>query len=142
MRDLKFTAISQERLELGEGAAWYADTFWLVDLLAGRVLSLDRARSSVRELLRLDVPVGAAAPTTSGALILAAGTGIAVARDGDVSWLDRPEDGAPTPMRMNDGATDPHGRFWATSMAYDNTPGAGSVYRVDGEGRWRGSWTA
>lgn len=32
---------------------------------------------------------------------------------------------------MNDGVADPHGRFWAGSMAYDATPGAGSLYRVD-----------
>ena len=134
MSDLQFTAISDERLELGEGAAWYDGTFWLVDLLTGRVLCADPARSYLRDVLRLDVPVGAAAPTTSGGLVLAAGTGIAVARDGDVTWLDRPEDGAPTPMRMNDGTTDPQGRFWATSMAYDGTAGAGSVYRVGADG--------
>lgn len=32
---------------------------------------------------------------------------------------------------MNDGVCDPTGRFWAGSMAYDATPGAGSLYRVD-----------
>ncbi|WP_342746963.1 SMP-30/gluconolactonase/LRE family protein [Streptomyces aidingensis] len=30
---------------------------------------------------------------------------------------------------MNDGCADPHGRFWADSMAYDGTPDAGSLYR-------------
>jgi sugar lactone lactonase YvrE len=32
---------------------------------------------------------------------------------------------------MNDGACDPQGRFWAGSMALDERPGAGSLYRLD-----------
>jgi sugar lactone lactonase YvrE len=35
---------------------------------------------------------------------------------------------------MNDGACDPQGRFWAGSMALDETPGAGSLYRLDPDG--------
>ena len=35
---------------------------------------------------------------------------------------------------MNDGACDPTGRFWAGSMAYDGTPGAGTLYRLDPDG--------
>ncbi|MFE9452249.1 SMP-30/gluconolactonase/LRE family protein [Streptomyces sp. NPDC006739] len=35
---------------------------------------------------------------------------------------------------MNDGVTDPAGRFWAGNMAYDGTPGAGSRYRTDPDG--------
>jgi len=38
-------------------------------------------------------------------------------------------------MRMNDGCADPSGRFWAGSMAFDFTPDAGSLYRVDRDGR-------
>jgi sugar lactone lactonase YvrE len=35
---------------------------------------------------------------------------------------------------MNDGVCDPLGRFWATCMAWDATPGGGSVFRVDHDG--------
>lgn len=35
---------------------------------------------------------------------------------------------------MNDGVADPAGRFWAGSMAYDGTHGAGSLYRTDPDG--------
>jgi sugar lactone lactonase YvrE len=32
---------------------------------------------------------------------------------------------------MNDGACDPAGRFWAGTMALDERPGAGALYRLD-----------
>jgi sugar lactone lactonase YvrE len=35
---------------------------------------------------------------------------------------------------MNDGACDPQGRFWAGSMAYDESKVAGSLYRMDLDG--------
>ena len=34
-------------------------------------------------------------------------------------------------LRLNELVTDPIGRLWVGSMAYDWTPGAGSIYRVD-----------
>jgi sugar lactone lactonase YvrE len=34
-------------------------------------------------------------------------------------------------IRMNDGACDPQGRFYAGSMAYDESPGRGNLYRLD-----------
>src|SRR6266851_4809414 len=54
-----------------------------------------------------------------------------VSTGGRHEWLARPEDGKPVKMRMNDACADPAGRFWAVSMAYDFTPEAGSLYRVD-----------
>src|SRR5689334_6455454 len=36
---------------------------------------------------------------------------------------------------MNDGACDRQGRFWAGTMAYDETPGSGTLYRLELDGR-------
>jgi len=42
-----------------------------------------------------------------------------------------------TDVRMNEGACDPHGRFYCGSMAYDQRPGGGAVYRLDPDGSVR-----
>ncbi|NLT54902.1 MAG: SMP-30/gluconolactonase/LRE family protein [Actinomycetales bacterium] len=128
---------------LGEGLRWTGagggdvPAVVMVDIPSGRLLSLDPDRAGrPRTLARLDVPLGAVAPVAGGSgWVAAAGTGIALlSADGALTWLDRPEDAAAGPMRMNDGVCDPAGRFWAGSMAVDAAPGAGSLYRVDPDG--------
>ncbi|MCX5336124.1 SMP-30/gluconolactonase/LRE family protein [Streptomyces sp. NBC_00140] len=125
--------------ELAEGGRWVDGRYVYVDILSGRLFELrDGPDPAIpRQLARLDVPLGAVAPVGDrpGAWIAAAGTGIALlTADGALQWLDRPEDRTPVPSRMNDGVADPAGRFWAGSMAYDGTPGAGSLYRTDPDG--------
>ncbi|MGH8795278.1 MAG: SMP-30/gluconolactonase/LRE family protein, partial [Stackebrandtia sp.] len=66
--------------------------------------------------------------------IAAAGRGVAVLSDGAAEQLAVLEEGAAPAMRVNDGSCDPAGRFWVGSMAYDTTPGAGALYRVDHDG--------
>ncbi|MFH9548349.1 SMP-30/gluconolactonase/LRE family protein [Streptomyces sp. NPDC017435] len=136
------TAASAEVLvdggyELAEGGRWVDGRYVYVDILDGRLRELRDGTTAPRELARLDVPLGAVAPVADrpGAWIAAAGTGIALLTpDGTLEWLDRPEDRTPVPSRMNDGVADPAGRFWAGSMAYDGTRGAGSLYRTDPDG--------
>ncbi|MFF1309023.1 SMP-30/gluconolactonase/LRE family protein [Streptomyces sp. NPDC058307] len=125
--------------ELAEGGRWIDGRYVYVDILSGRLFELRDATDPVTplQLARLDVPLGAVAPVADrpGWWIAAAGTGIALlTADGALDWLDRPEDRTPVPSRMNDGVADPAGRFWAGSMAYDGTPGAGSLYRTDPDG--------
>jgi sugar lactone lactonase YvrE len=124
--------------ELAEGTRWLGDHVVFTDILAGALLAAPATGpGAARPLASLDVPLGAVAPVAGqpGTWIAAAGTGIAlIGPDGALTWLDRPEDRSPVPMRMNDGCCDPGGRFWAGSMAYDATDGAGSLYRVDASG--------
>jgi sugar lactone lactonase YvrE len=65
---------------------------------------------------------------------VAAADGIALVEDGRIVWLARPEERHGGRTRMNDAACDAQGRFWAGSMAYDETPGMGSLYRIDARG--------
>ena len=118
--------------ELGEGPVW-ADgeqaLYWL-DIPADQVHRM----AAGGQLTSWDVgqPVGTVVPRASGGLALAAQDGF-MAMDqatGTLSLLaavepDRPEN------RMNDGACDRAGRFFAGTMADDERPGAGALYRLD-----------
>jgi sugar lactone lactonase YvrE len=85
--------------------------------------------------MALDRHVGAVAPVVGGGYVLAAGQGfLFVDEAGSVRELAQPEAGHLT-VRMNDGACDPQGRFWAGTMAYDESPGAGKLYRLELDGR-------
>ena len=130
--------VGPDRLELGEGARWVADRVVLVDIPTGRLLEAKPSRpGALHELAKLGVTLGAVAPLAGAEdeWIAACGTGVALIRAGGrLEWLDRPEDGNPVRMRMNDACSDPAGRFWAGSMAHDFTPDAGSLYRVDRDG--------
>ncbi|MEU0671976.1 SMP-30/gluconolactonase/LRE family protein [Streptomyces sp. NPDC006172] len=133
------TVVVDGAYELAEGGRWFDGRYVYVDILSGRLFELRDDRDDPRptQLACLDTPLGAVAPVSGrpGSWIAAAGTGIALLTpDGTLEWLDRPEDRTPAPSRMNDGVADPAGRFWAGSMAYDGTPGAGSLYRTDLDG--------
>jgi sugar lactone lactonase YvrE len=117
---------------LGEGPVWDGQDqalYW-VDIPDGRVHRMDAGGS----LTSWDVgqPVGAVVPRASGGLVVAVRDGF-MALDpasGELAMLaaveqDRPEN------RMNDGACDRAGRFYAGTMADDERPAAGALYRLD-----------
>jgi sugar lactone lactonase YvrE len=140
MAEPQVTAWPLEPGLLSEGPRWdeeRQELLW-VDILGRRFhrarLSADGGPGEVRTLA-LDRPVGAVAPVTGGGYVLAAGQGfLFVGEDGSVRELAQPEAGR-TDVRMNDGACDPQGRFWAGTMAYDESPGAGTLYRLELDGR-------
>ncbi|MFZ0090917.1 MAG: SMP-30/gluconolactonase/LRE family protein [Solirubrobacteraceae bacterium] len=125
---------------LSEGPRWDADQeelLW-VDIVGSRLhrarLGADRLLDEVAPL-QFDRFVGAAAPAQGGGYVLAAGTGFLLASAaGEVRELAQPEAGR-SDVRMNDGACDPQGRFWAGTMAFDESPGAGVLYRLELDGR-------
>jgi sugar lactone lactonase YvrE len=126
--------------QLSEGPRWdeeRQELLW-VDIL-GRgfhraTLAADGGPDQVRSMA-LDRHVGAVAPVAGGGYVLAAGQGfLFVDDDGSVRDLAQPEAGR-ADVRMNDGACDPQGRFWAGTMAYDESPGAGALYRLELDGR-------
>jgi sugar lactone lactonase YvrE len=124
---------------LGEGARWDARRGELlrVDILAGRVyrdrVAEDGALVPVRTY-RVPMTVGAITPVDGDeGWLLAAGRGFFhLNPDGS---LRRLAEVAPAGTRMNDGACDPQGRFWAGTLAEDHHDGGGALYRLDGGGR-------
>ena len=124
---------------LTEGPRWHEESgelIW-VDILASTFHRARHGAGGTVEALTtvtLDRHVGAAAPVEGGGYVLAAGQGFLFLDDsGGVRELAQPEKGH-TAVRMNDGACDAEGRFWAGTMAYDVTPGAGVLYRLELDG--------
>jgi sugar lactone lactonase YvrE len=117
---------------LGEGPVWDVrdQSLYWVDIPESRVhrMAADGSLSS----WDTGQPVGTVVPRASGGLAVAA-------RDGFMA-LD-PASGALTTLaevekdrpgnRMNDGACDRAGRFFAGTMASDESPEAGALYRLD-----------
>jgi sugar lactone lactonase YvrE len=117
--------------KLAEGPRW--------DAAARRLLWVDIEGCELHVLesgedraIGLDAMVGAAAPTSSGAVLVALADRLALVdlADESVRTLDRLPHGPA--LRSNDGACDAAGRFWIGTMALDETPGAGALYRYDG----------
>lgn len=122
--------------ELGEGVTWdhAGRRLVSVDIMRGRVHLYDPASGLVRTL-EAGQPVGAVVPCRDGDLMLATRDGFARLEpdSGALKFvahveLDRPG------QRMNDGACDPAGRFWAGTMCMQERPGLGALYRLDPDG--------
>jgi sugar lactone lactonase YvrE len=120
------------RATLGEGPVWDEQRqllLWL-DILPGLVHRFDPATGS-DDVFRVGKPVGSAGLRRSGGLVLAVEEGFALL-DKDWQQVGQAAVKHPGPRaRFNEGKCDPAGRFLAGTMAYDLTPGAGSLYRLD-----------
>jgi sugar lactone lactonase YvrE len=125
------------RAELGEGARWdeRSQTLYWVDILKGRVHAFTPATAACRSF-PVGQPVGALGVREAGGLVLALRDGFATLDldTGAVTPIARVEDDRAT-QRMNDGRCDAAGRFWAGTMAFDPSPGTGTLYRLDRDGR-------
>jgi sugar lactone lactonase YvrE len=122
---------------LGEGALWdnaRARLLW-VDIVQMRVGLFDPV-SGVNQTLQLDSKVGTVVPTSRGDLLVAVQEGVARLdpRTGQLSGLRRPVDHDGRRIRFNDGKCDPQGRFWAGSMALDQSPKAAALYCFTADG--------
>jgi sugar lactone lactonase YvrE len=114
----------------GEGPVWWPDGSGLrwVDMLAGDVLALAEDGNVGR--IHVGDVAAAVRPRQGGGAVIAVERGFALQdADGTLIALDPvwSEEG----VRMNEGGCDPDGRFWCGSMAYDQSPGAASMYRLD-----------
>ena len=126
---------------LGEGPVWDAGEqclYW-VDIEHGEVHSFDPVTRRDTVVITLDRQVGAVGLRDAGGLVLAVREGFATWEPGqpDVTVVASPL-GSNSLCRMNDGACDAAGRFWAGSMALqDGVLGEGSLYRLEPDGSSR-----
>jgi sugar lactone lactonase YvrE len=146
MTDAAVELVLDARADLGEGPRWDARRqrlLW-VDIMRGRVHAFTPATGQCRNFA-VGRPVGALACTAAldgvgggasdGSLVLAVAGGFArLDLDAGRFEMLATVDADPTQIRMNDGACDAAGRFWAGTMALDERPGAGALYRLDPDG--------
>ena len=114
------------RCRLGEGPRWRDGVLTWVDI-EGRALHRWDGSHAVIEL---DAMVGCANPTEDGDVVLALADRIELLGTGEVlaRFPHGPE------VRANDGACDSDGRLWVGTLALDETPGAGALYRLERRG--------
>ncbi len=125
------------RASLGEGPRWHARErrlYW-VDIDA-RTLHRWDAVSGAVERRAFDAPVACFAFRVGGGLVLGMQSGCALIDH----WDDSPRAFGPQPLadrprhRMNDGRTDPAGRFWVGSMNTAKDAADAALFRLDGDG--------
>jgi sugar lactone lactonase YvrE len=125
--------VSDAQARLGEGPIWDARTSELlwVDISSGVVHRFDPLTGSDRPFDG-GTYVSAIVPRAAGGYALAVAAGFAVAtEDGRVMPLTAC--GHDEAVRMNDGACDSSGRFWAGSMRIDESDFGGCLYRLDAD---------
>ena len=132
-------ACTTEQTQLGEGVRWDSRRGELlrVDILAGRVYRDTVAENGSLIPVRtyhVSGTVGAVVPIDGDeGWLLAAGRGfIHLSANGSTRPI---AEVAPAGTRMNDGACDPQGRFWAGTLADDHRAGGGAMYRLDRDGQ-------
>lgn len=124
--------LADSRSRLGEGPVW--------DARSGRVVWVDIEGAALHETdpatgatasWPMPLPIGIAVPRESGGFVGALEDGFwAIDPGGRVERIAA-VDTRSRGLRFNDGACDPAGRFLAGTMAWDDRPGAGSLYRLD-----------
>ena len=131
-RFLQAELLTPVAAEVGEGPQWDAVLGVLswVDITVGRV----HVCSALGEGLRtyeIGRAVGAALPAEGGGFLLAEANGFSIlSASGATSPLLPMLEDKPL-LRFNDAKCDPAGRAFGGTVAYDKTPGAGNLYRLD-----------
>lgn len=119
--------------ELGEGPIWdpSRERLFFVDI-NGRRLHVFNPSTGAHRSVEVSRQVSAVACTTRGDLVAAAGSGFVRIdpENGVMIDITHVEDAARR-TRMNDGAADARGRFWAGTMSLEGTAGQGTLYRLD-----------
>lgn len=122
-------SVSNVAATLGEGALWFGEALWFVDIKGQRVYRFDPATQRLRHW---DTPtqVGWVLPSARGGMIVGLQTGL-FRFDPDAATfalLHNPEPDEPG-NRLNDATTDARGRLWFGTMDNGERKPTGRLYR-------------
>jgi sugar lactone lactonase YvrE len=117
----------------GEGPFWDPanNRLLLVDMLVGTVVAVDAGGDIRRHKL---ATVAAAIRARPGGYVLATENQFVLLGADLTEQTALPPVFTDPLIRFNDGGCDPEGRFYCGTMAYNETPGAGTLYRLDSDG--------
>jgi sugar lactone lactonase YvrE len=136
LEDVQVEVVTDAVAQLGEGPVWDAreSVLWWLDI-PGEALHRYDPATGEDTAVDLGRQVGSLVPRAEGGLVLATPEGF-VAYDPATraETLLAAVEGDNDATRMNDGKCDRQGRFWAGTMAYEFTTGAGSFYKFDVDG--------
>lgn len=135
---MKAEAVAKPHAYHGEGVIWADDwggghpALRYVDMLAGDVLELQPGGDVTR--FHVGDVAAALRPRAGGGAIVATERGFALTRSVDFADLEHTADLWPSTheprTRFNDGGCAPDGSFYMGSMAYDQSEGAASMWRL------------
>lgn len=122
-------SVSNVAATLGEGALWFGEALWFVDIKGQRIYRFDPAAQRLRHW---DTPaqVGWVLPSARGGMIVGLQTGL-FRFDPDAATfalLHNPEPDEPG-NRLNDATTDARGRLWFGTMDNGERKLTGRLYR-------------
>lgn len=121
------------KAHLGEGPVWdeQDENLWWVDILSGCLMRYT-PRTQTNKVFEIGEFIGASTLRKKGGLVLALQSGLYMFDEstGKKEKITDPEPGL-YGNRFNDGKCDPSGRFWAGTMAHDQSEKKGSLYRLN-----------
>ncbi len=116
---------------LAEGPVWHEGQLWWVDIEPGR---LHRLEPGTKKGHSWAFPhrIGFIVPSAKGDFIVGADQGLArfSPESGSLTFFAHPEAGV-AGNRFNDAKCDAAGRLWAGTMAVNEEPERGALYRID-----------
>jgi len=117
----------------GEGPVWLPGRgLHCVDMDNGHVLRL-ADDGTVEQRLHVGAIAAVVRPRVSGGTVIAAERHLVLLDDAG-NREDLPEVFADSSVRFNDGGCDPDGAFYCGTMAYDQAPGRGRLFRFAADG--------
>jgi len=125
------TCILDARSVLAEGPVWHQNRLWWVDIERGEVHAFSPQSDRDRHW-RFPHRIGFVIPTQKGDFLVGTDRGIARFHPDheDLQFVAHPEPDIPG-NRFNDAKCDAAGRLWAGTMAIDESPERGSLYRLN-----------